>query len=128
LRLSGFAGVMGVCLSAALAVPPVSAHHSISAQFDALKKVTLTGQVTKVDWANPHSYVYLDVKDERGRIVVWALEGSSPNTLASLGWTRDTIKPGDQVSALGYPSKDGAHLALAIQVTLPGGQRLTFGL
>lgn len=118
-----------VCLSVALAASsPALPHHSVSAQFDAFKKVTLKGQVTKVDWVNPHSYVYVDVKDERGRITNWALEGTSPNVLVTRGWTRDTLKPGDQVTALGFPAKDGSYLILVRDVILPDGQRKLLGI
>jgi hypothetical protein len=116
------------CIGVALAAAPAWTHHSVSAQFDPYKKVTLKGLVTKVDWVNPHSYVFLDVKDERGRTINWALEGSSPNVLVTRGWTRDTLKPGDQVTALGFPAKDGSYLILARDVILPGGEKKLLGI
>ncbi|HEX4999183.1 MAG TPA: DUF6152 family protein [Terriglobia bacterium] len=112
----------------AVSAVPASPHHSFSAQFDPMKKITLKGHVTKVDWVNPHSYVYLDVKDDRGRIVNWAIEGSSPNVLEMRGWTRNTIRPGDQVTALGFPAKDGSYLILAVNLTLPDGQKMVLGV
>jgi hypothetical protein len=115
------------CFGMAFGAAPLWPHHSVSAQFDAFKKVTLKGQVTKVDWVNPHSYVYLDVKDERGRTINWAIEGSSPNVLVTRGWTRDTLRPGDLVTALGFPAKDGSYLILARDVILPDGQKKLLG-
>jgi hypothetical protein len=123
-----FLATIFVCVGVALAAVPAWPHHSFSAQFDQARHVTLKGQVTKVDWVNPHTYVYLDVKDERGgRIINWALEGSSPNALVTRGWTRDTLRIGDQVTALGIPAKDGSYLVLARDVILRDGQKLLLG-
>ena len=77
------AWIAGMLLSAA----PVMAHHAFSAEFDAKKPVTIRGFVTKVEWTNPHVWVYLDVKDEAGKVTTWAFESISPNALARQGWT-----------------------------------------
>ena len=108
-----------------LAVAPVMAHHSFSAEYDSSKKVSLKGIVTKVDWMNPHVYFYLDVKDDGGDITNWALEMGPPNGLQRNGWTRNTMKVGDEVIVDGTLAKDGSKQANARSVTLAStGKRL----
>src|SRR5687768_7554325 len=81
---------------------PVAAHHSFSAEFDVSKKFSFTGTVTKVEWANPHVFFYIDVKDEKtGAVTNWAMEMGSPNGLMRAGWSRATLKNGDQVRVEG---------------------------
>ena len=103
---------------------PVLAHHSFAAEFDADKPVALTGAVTKIEWTNPHAYFYIDVKDASGKVTNWGLEMGSPNGLMRQGWSRNSMKVGDQVSIEGSQAKDGAKLANARSVTLASGQRL----
>src|SRR5690606_20693402 len=77
---------------------PTHAHHSFPAQYDASKPVTLTGKVTRVEWTNPHIFIYIDVpNEETGEVVNWALEMGGPNALLRLGWKRDSLKPDDLV-------------------------------
>src|SRR6202789_3136984 len=104
-------------LLALLAVAPLSAHHSFSAEYDSKKAVELKGIVTKVEWMNPHVYFYLDVKDDGGNIINWALEMGPPNGLERSGWTRNTMKVGDEVIVEGTLAKDGAKQANARSVT-----------
>src|SRR4030095_11852054 len=84
-----------------LAAIPVFAHHSFSAEFDSTKVVTLTGTVTKVEWANPHARIYLDVKDDKGMIVNWDFEMGSPNGLMRLGWRRESPETWDAMTVDG---------------------------
>jgi Family of unknown function (DUF6152) len=112
--LSLFAVVFGTFL----AVRPLAAHHSFSAEYDSKKSVTLKGIVTKVEWMNPHVYFYLDVTDESGNITNWALEMGPPNGLERSGWTRNTMKVGDEVVVEGTLAKDGAKQANARSVTM----------
>ena len=110
-----------------LASVPAIAHHSFAAEFDAAKPIKLTGSVTKVEWMNPHTYFYIDVKDEKGAVTNWGLEMGSPNGLMRQGWTRNSMKIGDVVTVEGSAAKDGSNIGNARSVTLAGGQRLFAG-
>ena len=111
-----------------VAARPAAAHHSFGVYFDAAKPVTLTGVVTKVDWRSPHTHLYLDVKDQQGKVVNWMLEGYPPNVLARTGWKRDvTVKVGDTISIFGWRARDGSPAAHLREATLADGKRLFFG-
>jgi hypothetical protein len=76
------------------AVLPIEAHHSFAAEYDASKAIRITGVISKVEWTNPHSYLYIDVKDDQGNLVTWTCEGGAPNTLSRRGFTKNDIKMG----------------------------------
>ena len=78
-------------------VVPVLAHHSVATMFDRNRPVTITGVVTKVDWLNPHIWVYVDETDDQGQVTHWELEGAQPNGLSRRGWRRNSLRPGDRV-------------------------------
>jgi hypothetical protein len=100
---------------------PVFAHHSFAAEFDSAKPINVTGIVTKVEWMNPHTYFYVDVKDEAtGKVQNWAAEMGSPNGLTRQGWTRQTLKVGMKVTFEGTRAKDGSFKANARNVTVDG--------
>jgi hypothetical protein len=117
--------VVGLGLLATAA--PIMAHHSFTADYDASKPVTLTGAVTKVEWMNPHARFYIDVKDDSGTVTNWELELGSPNALMRLGWTRNSLKPGEVVTVEGSLAKDGSKLANARKVTLADGRKVFAG-
>lgn len=113
----------------AAATPSLIAHHSFSAQFDSNAPFTLTGPVTKVEWMNPHTYFYIDVKDEAtGEVANWAMEMGSPNVLMRNGWNRNTLKVGDVVTVEGSLAKNGSKTGNARSVVLAeSGRRLFAG-
>lgn len=119
----GLAVAMGLVMSAV----PVFAHHSFAAEFDGTKQISLTGSVTKVDWVNPHAYIYVDVKGADGTVVNWALETGAPNMLYRQGWRKDDLKVGDTVTFEAFLAKDGSHTAAARQVKLPDGRKVFAG-
>src|SRR5688500_20216688 len=123
MRTKFLAVVAGVALIAAAA--PVLAHHSFSAEFDATKTFKMTGTVTKVEWMNPHTFFYIDVTDEKTKKVTnWAMEMGSPNGLMRAGWTRNTMKIGDEVTVEGSLAKDGSPTGNARSVMTKEGKRL----
>ena len=104
MRFISIAGV--VTVSSVLAVP-LSAHHSFAAQFDGSKPIKLQGMVTKVEWRNPHIWVYLDVKSSDGTVTAWQCEGGAPNALTRQGWSRQDLESGEPLTIEGYLARDG---------------------
>lgn len=118
-------GIFAIGLLAAAV--PMLAHHSFSAEFDASKKVSLEGTVTKVDWLNPHIWIYFDVKDDKGAVTSWQCEGGPPNTLTRNGWTKNDLKKGDTISVDGTLAKDASHTCNATTVKFADGRRVFAG-
>ena len=120
--------LLAVAFGAFLTVAPLPAHHSFSAEYDSKRPVVLKGTVTKVEWMNPHVYFYLDVTSESGDITNWALEMGPPNGLERSGWTRNTMKVGDDVIVEATLAKDNSKQANARSVTMAStGKKLGAG-
>jgi len=121
-RCTLFAGLFGLILPGT----PTYAHHSVAAEFDLSKRITLEGRVTKIEWMNPHVYLYVDVS-AGGKTANWACETAGPNTLARQGWSRMTLKIGDRVTVVGFRAHDGANVASAREVVLADGRKVFVG-
>ena len=105
----------------------VTAHHSFAAEYDRDKPVVLHGKVTKVEWANPHVYFYMDVAGPANAVAHWAIEGGAPNSLYRAGWRMDSLKIGDVVTVDGYLARDGTKLANMKTATFPDGRTVLGG-
>jgi hypothetical protein len=122
------AAVIFFILCAGAVVPSAMAHHSFGAEYDGNKPITLAGVVTKVEWMNPHSYFWLDVKQADGKMATWKFEGFPPNVLYRTGWKRDvTMRPGDEITVFGWRARDGTNWAHSREVTFKDGKKLYFG-
>src|ERR1700688_1919210 len=104
---------------------PALAHHG-RATYDETKLATVMGTVSSFQFSNPHAQLFLDVKDNKGNIEKWIGEGTSPNMLVREGWSRKTIKPGDQITATGHPARNRTNAMRIEKVVLPDGRELTF--
>ncbi len=104
------------------------AHHGFVSWFDTGHSVTVKGTVTSFDWTNPHAYIYLDVKNEKGAVEKWSIELGALAMLARAGWRRDTLKYGDEITAIGNPAKDGKPLMHLSKIVFANGQELSSAL
>jgi len=111
-----------------MSVKPMTAHHSFDAEYDSKKTITISGYVTKLDWVNPHAFVFIDTKDESGAVKNFKVEMGPPYALTRGGWKRDSVKIGDKITVQGAAlAKDGSNAAGSEQTTfmiLTDGQKL----
>jgi hypothetical protein len=114
--------VVGLAATSAAAL----AHHSFS-PFNMSTEKTLVGVVKSFDWTNPHTWIWIDVPNEKGGVDTWGVEGMSPNYLGRRGWTRTTFAPGDKVTIVVRPLNDGSPGGMFVRATLSDGRQLTFG-
>ena len=103
---------------------PLVAHHAFSAEFDQSKPVKMAGEITKLEWTNPHAWIHIDVKGPDGKVVPWRFEMGAPNALLRAGWSRNDIKPGTAVTISGFMARAGGTTGNAFQVRLPDGRDL----
>jgi len=105
---------------------PIFAHHAQS-YYDRDQQVTFSGTVTEYAFANPHVQIHFDVKDENGTVTSWTAESGPPQRMYRVGWTKNSLKPGDQVTVTGAPAKDGRHMVSIQKLVAPEGKELTLG-
>jgi tRNA(Ile2) C34 agmatinyltransferase TiaS len=125
MKMQVAAFIAGLALLAV--VIPVQAHHPFSAEYNKDKPVTVTGTVTKVEWTNPHAHIYMSVKDDNGRMNIWAFELAGVKKLHDLGWKKDTLKMGDEITVVGWKANDGSNRGNANTITMGGGTKLEAG-
>lgn len=112
---------------ALLAAPGTMFGHHGNAAYDLAKPITLKATVTEFAWSNPHVQIYFDAKDGNGRIVHWASETVSPGLLSRAGWSKNDLKPGDQITITVAPSKNGAPVGYALRIILPNRKEMILG-
>lgn len=119
--------LLTLAASVLLAAPPIFAHHAFSAEYDANRPITLKGSLTRVEWTNPHGWIYVDVKDDSGKPVNWAIEFGSPNAMLRRGLRKTDFPDGIEVVIKGYRAKNGTPTINGTSVKLPDGRNLLVG-
>jgi hypothetical protein len=119
--------VLGLIAVMLFATTTAFSHHSFAAEYDAGKPITIKGTITKIDLVNPHSWLYIDVKESDGKVVNWAIEMGSPNNLIRRGVTKNSVPVGTEVTVDGYRAKDGSATVNGTTIKMPDGKRLFAG-
>jgi len=115
---------VGVVLSAVMMMAATAAAHHSFAPFNMEAEKTISGTIKKFDWTNPHTWIWLDVTNDKGTVETWGIEGMSPNYLGRRGWTKNSLKPGDKVSIVVRPMRDGSTGGMFLRATLADGREL----
>ena len=115
---------VAACCFLALIPASVRAHHGTAA-FDMVGVTTIKGTVTKFEWSNPHAYIYIQAKDDKGAVVEWTAEMASLGMLSRVNWKRDTVKPGDEITIYGNRAKDGRTVMRLDKIAFANGQELS---
>ena len=123
-KLTVVVAAVGLVLGAV----PLRAHHAFAAEFDQDKPIKVQGSVTRWELTNPHSWIYIDVKGDDGKVVTWMIEGASPNNLYRLGFTKESLPAGTEIQVEGYQAKDGSTRAVGKNITFNDGRKLFLGL
>lgn len=126
-RVSFGSLAIALSLTLSLAAAPAAAHHSFSAEFDNDRPVKLTGKVTSMRWSNPHAWIYIDVEDDDGNVVNWALETQAANGLIRRGWRKEDLPVGTVLEVEGWQARNGTPTANISSVTFTDGRRLFAG-
>jgi hypothetical protein len=116
--------LLAVIFALSMVSAPLLAHHG-GAAYDTTKRITLKATVTQWFWANPHCFLRFDAKDDKGNVVHWATEASNPSDMVNLGWSKQTFKPGDEITVTFMPVKNGQPIGRVDQVVLPNGKTLS---
>jgi hypothetical protein len=122
-----FFGAFTLVLMFAAAAVPALGHHAFAAEFDEKKPIKLQGQVTKMEWINPHSWIHIEVKDGQGKVTQWMIEGGSPNIMLRRGFTKNSLLPGTTIIVEGFMAKNGLNRANGNSITFSDGRKLFVG-
>ena len=118
---------IGIAAAALVAVAPLAAHHAFAAEFDVNQPVKVKGTITKVEWVNPHAWLYVNVKGDDGKVTNWRFELGAPNAMIRLGWRKESVPAGLEVSISGFRAKSGENVGNGRSIILPDGRELFSG-
>ncbi len=125
--MNGIARIAAGAAALTILAPPSLAHHSFASEFDATRPVALVGVVKRMQFSNPHSWIYIDVTTEAGEVQEWAIEGAAPNALLRRGWNRNSLPAGTEISVRGFQARDRTRRAAGRDIRLPDGSELFVG-
>ena len=118
---------IAVAVAALMSAVPLAAHHAFAAEFDVNQPVKVKGTITKVEWVNPHAWLYVDVKGDDGKVTNWRFELGAPNAMIRLGWRKESVPAGLEVSITGFRAKSGDNVGNGRSIILPDGKELFSG-